>query len=77
VSWDSKITTVNALLGGVAEFVRDKMIREGLYEEFISIAQREYSMVFNNALKGEDIPLCLPTVAVPRVGLIDYTSCKL
>ena len=39
VSWDSKITTVNAILGGVKKFVKKKMRDEGLYEEFISIVQ--------------------------------------
>jgi hypothetical protein len=38
VTWDSKITTVNAILGGVTEWVRQKMKRDGIYEEFISIA---------------------------------------
>jgi hypothetical protein len=39
VSWDSKITTVNAVLGGVSQFVETKMRNEGLYDEFISIVQ--------------------------------------
>lgn len=37
VSWDSKITTVNALLGGVTDFVRTKMKADGIYKEFLSI----------------------------------------
>lgn len=38
VTWDSKITTVNAILGGVTEWTRQKMKSDDLYEEFISIA---------------------------------------
>jgi hypothetical protein len=39
VSWDSKITTVNAVLGGVKDFVRIKMQQDGIYDEFISVTQ--------------------------------------
>lgn len=39
VTWDSKITTVVALLGGVGDLVRPKMKRDGIYNEFISITQ--------------------------------------
>jgi hypothetical protein len=39
VSWDSKITTVNAILGGVKDFVRVKMQQDGIYDEFISVTQ--------------------------------------
>lgn len=34
VSWDSKITTVVAMLGGVQDLVRDRMKSEGIYNEF-------------------------------------------
>jgi hypothetical protein len=37
VSWDSKITTVNAVLGGVSNFVRQKMQDDGIYQEFLAI----------------------------------------
>jgi hypothetical protein len=39
VSWDSKITTVNAILGGVQRYVKEKMKADGLYDEFIHIVQ--------------------------------------
>ena len=39
VSWDSKITTVNAILGGVSDLVRQKMKTDGIYNEFISVTQ--------------------------------------
>jgi hypothetical protein len=39
VSWDSKITTVNGLLGGVGQFVGQKMRNDGIYQEFIEIAE--------------------------------------
>lgn len=36
VSWDSKVTTVNALLGGVVDFVRWKMQSDGIYSDFLA-----------------------------------------
>lgn len=39
VSWDSKITTVTALLGGVGDFVRTKMKRDRIYREFLSVTE--------------------------------------
>jgi len=39
VSWDSKITTVNAILGGVSDLVRQKMKADSIYKEFISVTQ--------------------------------------
>ncbi|OIW24776.1 putative GPI anchored protein [Coniochaeta ligniaria NRRL 30616] len=74
LTWDSKVTTVNALLGGVQDLVRQGLRKEGLYNLFISITQREYSRVFKN-LKGENIDLCLPEESIPDAGLVDFTLC--
>lgn len=76
VSWDSKITTVNALLGGVSGLVREKMKQDGIYREFLKIIGREYGRVFGGALHGEDVKLCLPNFKVPVVNVTDYPSCK-
>ncbi|RDB22231.1 hypothetical protein Hypma_010743 [Hypsizygus marmoreus] len=76
VSWDSKMTTVNGLLGGVTSLVRTRMQRERVYDEFIRIVKKEYEIVFgSNPLKGRDVPYCLPSVLVPDMGLVDFTSC--
>lgn len=90
VSWDSKISTVNALLGGVGSFVREKMKDDGIYNEFLyitnvsysylyvglsaDILQREYNRVFTT-LKGENVALCVPNTREPDKGLQDYTDC--
>lgn len=39
VSWDSKVTTVAALLGGVSDLVRAKMKEDGIYQEFIRVTK--------------------------------------
>jgi hypothetical protein len=74
VYWDSKITTVNAILGGVGSFVKQKMDREGIYDEFNKVLSREYGMVFKN-LNGENVNLCLPSVPIPDARPQDYTGC--
>ncbi|KAL2356526.1 putative GPI anchored protein [Cryomyces antarcticus] len=76
VSWDSKITTVVAYLGGVAEFAASKMKRDAIYDEFIDVTQREYEMKFSQPLNGERQPPCLPAATVPDAGLVDYTQCS-
>ncbi|TFK35374.1 hypothetical protein BDQ12DRAFT_635257 [Crucibulum laeve] len=76
VSWDSKMTTVNGLFGGVTSLVRTKMQREGVYRPFIDVVQREYTRVFGKVpIKGTGESICLPTVTVPDLGLVDFSSC--
>ena len=74
VSWDSKVSTVNALLGGVAPLVGRKMRADGIYGDFVRVAAEEYARVFPR-LAGEHVPLCLPHFKVPRVNVSDYPSC--
>ena len=77
VSWDSKMTTVVAILGGVADLVASKMSRDGVYDRFINRLTYEYGLVFGNiTLAGENVALCLPNATVPVTGnLTDFTSC--
>ncbi|KAF2244423.1 putative GPI anchored protein [Trematosphaeria pertusa] len=77
VSWDSKVTTVAAILGGVTDLVRDKMKEDGIYDTFVEVSQREYTLAFGDRLEGEDVELCLPNVGVPDTGkVVDYESCR-
>jgi hypothetical protein len=39
LTWDSKVTTVNAVLGGVTDFVRQKMKADDIYTEFVDIIE--------------------------------------
>ncbi len=73
-TWDSKITTVLGMLGGVGNLVAQKLKREidGTYESsfdrFVYVVNREYSKVFgNDVLPGSDIPIQLPQKQVPTV----------
>lgn len=80
VSWDSKITTLVALLGGVGKYVGDKMKDEGIYSNFTSVLQREYEYVFGkacgNKLLGEDVEMCLPNYKIPVVNVTDFSMCS-
>ncbi|KAF9479545.1 hypothetical protein BDN70DRAFT_983632 [Pholiota conissans] len=78
VSWDSKVTTINGILGGVTSLVREKMKSDDVYNTFIAVAEGEYERVFGKvALKGTDAPFCLPEITVPNTGLLDYTTCSM
>ena len=74
VSWDSKVTTVASLSHGVQDLVRAKMKKDGIYDEFLQVLDREYSRVFTE-LKGEDVELCLPGVPIGDGGLGDFSAC--
>lgn len=39
LTWDSKVLTVVSILGGVGDLVREKMKADGIYDEFIQIAE--------------------------------------
>lgn len=44
VTWDSKVTTVVSLLGGVTDLTRQKMKNDGVYNDFITIASVSINM---------------------------------
>jgi hypothetical protein len=72
-TWDSKITTVLAMLGGVGPLVETALLKEtdekfgSLFDRFVYIVNREYSRVFGSdpVLPGVEIPLQLPAVRIP------------
>ena len=74
VSWDSKVTTLVALLGGVGNFVKEGMMKEGRYGEFKRVIEREHTRVFKNVV-GEHWPLCLPDYAMPVKNVTDFEMC--
>lgn len=77
VSWDSKVTTINGLLGGVTSLVRAKMQSDGVYDTFLQVAASEHEHIFGKApLEGSDAPFCLPQASVPDTGLEDFTTCS-
>ena len=75
VTWDSKISTLGAMLGGAGDINRDALIEDGKYDRFISIIEKEWSHVFTQ-LNGEEYGYALPTVSIPQGHLADFTTCS-
>ncbi len=55
VSWDSKITTVAALLGGVVDEVREKMKADGMYSEFLTVTKVSIARVLVGIKANEGV----------------------
>jgi hypothetical protein len=79
-TWDSKITTVLAMLGGVGPIVEEGLRNEKssmngfttLYDQFVNIVSREHALVFGDGyVHGEHIPVLLPNDVIPS-GLNDW-----
>ncbi len=51
VTWDSKITSVVGMLGGVQHLNEKYLKKDGVYDRFHYVCNREYSRVFTD-LKG-------------------------
>ncbi len=80
ITWDSKITTLVAMLSShLIDISRQILQRDQNYERFYNITEYEWSRVFGlKPLLGEDLPWSLPTVKIPRPpdGLPDFTQCR-
>jgi len=77
VTWDSKITTFAAMLGGVVDISRAAMKEDKTYDAFIGRIDHEWTLKFGgNVLKGEDLPFRLPTAQVPYPSSLgDWPTC--
>lgn len=79
-TWDSKITTVLAMLGGVGDIVERGLRREPdaaygtAYGRFVYVVNREHERVFGSVEKvlGDEYPYMTPAVAVPTTELSDW-----
>ena len=80
ITWDSKITTLVAILSShLTDVSREILQRDQLYQRFYNITEYEWSRVFGlKPLLGEDLPWSLPTSKVPRHpdDLPDFTHCR-
>lgn len=48
LTWDSKITTVLAMLGGLQDIVKQRMIKDNVYDKFIKVVDQEWTRVFGD-----------------------------
>lgn len=76
LTWDSKVTSCVAMLGGVASLVEQEMKEENVFDEFARIVELEWSSVFTE-LEGEDLPFSAPDYFIPSTPeLSDFTMCR-
>jgi hypothetical protein len=75
VTWDSKITTILAMLGGISQYVREGLIKEGRYDRFYSIVDREWRRAFPT-IRGTTLLLILPNATIVSDRLSDFTLCR-
>jgi len=77
VTWDSKMTTLVAMCGGISEFTSLYMKQNSVYDRFYEIVDREWTRVFGSGpFVGEDIPFdqLRPTHAIPQ-DMEDFSLC--
>jgi hypothetical protein len=75
LTWDSKITTVIGIMGGITDIIAAKMKKDLVYDKFVDIVNKEWAMVFTE-LSGESVAFALPNVQIPK-GRDDFITCRL
>jgi len=84
VTWDSKITSIFGLAGGIGAInainlkkEKDSVVTsQTKYDRFITVLDREYSLVFPN-LQGENIEFAIPNSTIPyALQPSEFTGCK-
>ncbi|EGG13816.1 hypothetical protein DFA_11577 [Cavenderia fasciculata] len=73
LTWDSKITTVLAMMGGLSNLNRQVMSADGTLVRFLQVIQREWSLKFPEPLQGTDLPFMYPSTQIPHI-LNDFTT---
>ncbi|MBI4971211.1 MAG: 6-phosphogluconolactonase, partial [Candidatus Omnitrophica bacterium] len=72
LTWDGKMTTVLAALGGIHAQIAKALKADGKYDAFRQILKREYGSVFPAVAKN-DIPFASPTASIPE-AMPDFNS---
>eukprot|EP01132_Coremiostelium_polycephalum_P011343 gene11343-13890_t len=75
ITWDSKETTVLAMMGGLADINQQFLDNDEKLDRFQYVINREWSLVFPDPLSGTDLPFMYPQESIPLV-LNDLTSCN-
>ncbi|KJE90716.1 hypothetical protein CAOG_08566 [Capsaspora owczarzaki ATCC 30864] len=75
VTWDSKITTVVAALGGISDITEWYLGARGKLSDWTFQVEVLWSQAFTLPLKGEDLPYALPQSTIPVLA-DDFTSCS-
>lgn len=74
VTWDSKVTSVLAALGGVGELTAAYMDRANVTSKFVDRIEKLYGAVFGSSLSPSTLGFHGPTAGIPR-GKITTNMC--
>lgn len=74
LTWDTKITTLVAMLGGTRHIIEKELEKRGVLNVMKNRLELEYSLAFRNAV-GFDAPYAVPNKTV-TAGKKDFTSCS-
>ena len=81
-NWETKAPILISLLGGIVDIIRDAMVRDNIYDEFIRVTEQEYGNVFDPSrnggapLVGQSTGLCLPDAQIDNQTLDDFSTCN-
>lgn len=71
LTWDGKVLTDLALIGGVYNEIREFMIEDGVYLAFMDAVESEYNKI-NGLVQGTDMEIAGPLVTpVPMAPCVD------
>lgn len=74
LTWDTKITTVVAMLGGTRKIIEMELYRRNKLLRFTNRVELEYALGFYGAV-GFDVGYAMPERMVFR-GKEDFTNCQ-
>eukprot|EP01121_Diplochlamys_sp_Union-15-3_P001464 TRINITY_DN11268_c0_g1_i1.p1 TRINITY_DN11268_c0_g1~~TRINITY_DN11268_c0_g1_i1.p1 ORF type:complete len:532 (+),score=71.97 TRINITY_DN11268_c0_g1_i1:51-1646(+) len=76
LTWDSKITTVVSIVGGVSDIVSKGLKTDMKFNRFYEIVDREWRLVFEDLINNSTkIDFVLPSLKIPS-NLPDFTQCS-
>ena len=78
LTWDAKITTFAAMIGGMSDITRAALQEDGLYNQFLQRVDNEWNLKFGgDVLQGEDLPFQIPNTRVPYPSSLgDFSTCQ-
>jgi len=74
LTWDSKITSIIGMYGGVSSIVKKKLEADQKYFRFYEVVDREWTMAFPT-IEGESLEFKAPQIQVPA-PVPDFTLCQ-
>jgi len=74
LTWDSKLTTLCSMIGGISSIVKDGLVKENKITRFYLVVDREWNLAFPH-LSGENLSFQRPTSTTPN-PLGTFSSCQ-